>query len=99
MAHNGAGEAQLVALLAGGLRPTAGRVWLDGRDVTRMSDARRARLGIGQTFQHSRLFLSMTGAENVTLAAQRALGRPWSPVPHERPALRERVELLLSDVG
>jgi branched-chain amino acid transport system ATP-binding protein len=64
-----------------------------------MSDARRARLGIGQTFQHSSLFLSMTAAENVTLAVQRTLGRPWSPVPRARPAVQQRVEQLLAGVG
>jgi branched-chain amino acid transport system ATP-binding protein len=96
---NGAGKSTLFQLLAGGLRPSAGRVWLDGRDVTRMSDARRARLGIGQTFQHASLFLSMTVADNVALAARRAMGRPWSPVPAQNPALDERVEQLLARVG
>jgi branched-chain amino acid transport system ATP-binding protein len=95
---NGAGKSTLFQLLAGGLAPTAGRVWLAGRDVTRVSDAGRARLGIGQTFQHSSLFPSMTAAENVTLAAERVLGRPWSPWPRPRPALRDRVEQLLADV-
>jgi branched-chain amino acid transport system ATP-binding protein len=98
---NGAGKSTLFQLLTGGLRPTAGRVWLDGRDVTRMSDARRARLGIGQTFQHSSLFASMTAAENVALAAERALGRPWSPWPRRDGASRAlggRVDQLLADV-
>jgi branched-chain amino acid transport system ATP-binding protein len=95
---NGAGKSTLFRLLAGGLAPTDGRVWLAGRDVTRMSDAGRARLGVGQTFQHSSLFPSMTAAENVTLAAERVLGRPWSPWPRPHPALRERVEQLLADV-
>jgi len=95
---NGAGKSTLFQLLTGGLAPSAGKVWLDGRDVTRLSDARRARLGIGQTFQHSSLFLSMTAADNVALAAERTLGRPWSPVPRRPPALGARVDQLLGDV-
>jgi branched-chain amino acid transport system ATP-binding protein len=96
---NGAGKSTLFQLLAGGLRPSAGRVWLDGRDVTRLSDARRARLGIGQTFQHASLFLSMTVAENVALAARRAAGQGWSPIPRARAALDQRVDERLGEVG
>jgi branched-chain amino acid transport system ATP-binding protein len=96
---NGAGKSTLFQLLAGGLSPSAGQIWLGGRDVTRLSDTRRARLGIGQMFQHSSLFLSMTVAENVALAAARALGRPWWPLPRRDRALDQRVDQLLGEVG
>jgi branched-chain amino acid transport system ATP-binding protein len=96
---NGAGKSTLFRLLAGGLRASAGTISLRGRDVTRLSEARRARMGVGQTFQHSSLFLSMTAAENVALAVQRVHGRPWWPVPGTPRAVRERVEELLGDVG
>jgi branched-chain amino acid transport system ATP-binding protein len=96
---NGAGKSTLFRLLAGGLRPTAGRIFLDGGDITRASEARRARLGIGQTFQHSSLFLSMTAGENIRLAVQRLIGRPWWPLPGTRAPVRDRVDELLADVG
>jgi len=96
---NGAGKSTLFRLLAGGLRPSAGRIFLDGGDITHLEETRRAQLGIGQTFQHSSLFLSMAASENIRLAAQRSLGRPWWPLPCSFPTVRERVEQLLGAVG
>ncbi len=90
---NGAGKSTLFRLITGGLAATAGSVWFDGRDVTRLPEHRRARLGIGQTFQHSSLFGSMTVAQNVSLAAQRDAS--WVPVPRRAPS----VDRLLADVG
>jgi len=68
---NGAGKTTLFRLITGLLRVTDGQIELDGRDITRLSEVRRARLGIGQTLQHASLFASMTAAQNVALAVRR----------------------------
>jgi branched-chain amino acid transport system ATP-binding protein len=96
---NGAGKSTFFRLLAGGLRPSAGRIFLDGEDITGATETRRAHLGIAQTFQHSHLFLSMTAAENVQLAARRVLGRPWWPWPGSCRIVDARVVELLEQVG
>jgi branched-chain amino acid transport system ATP-binding protein len=67
---NGAGKTTLFNVLSGLLRPSAGRVNLNGRDVTRLTVAKRARLGLGRTFQTSLLFGALPARENVRLAAQ-----------------------------
>jgi branched-chain amino acid transport system ATP-binding protein len=95
---NGAGKSTLLRLIAGGMRLHGGHVRLDGRDITSMPEARRARLGIGQTFQHSSLFRTLTAGDNVALAVQRRRGQPWLPVPR-RPRWSVRVDDLLALVG
>jgi ABC-type branched-subunit amino acid transport system ATPase component len=65
---NGAGKSTLFSMIGGQLRPDAGRVRLDDRDVTGVSAHRLARAGVARTFQVAATFLSMTVAENVQLA-------------------------------
>ncbi len=67
---NGAGKTTLFNLLSGISAPTDGIVSLDGVDVTRWSPARRARIGLGRTFQTSSVFPGLSVLENVRLAAQ-----------------------------
>jgi branched-chain amino acid transport system ATP-binding protein len=95
---NGAGKSTLFRLISGGIPATAGSVWFDGKEVTRLADRHRAQRGIGQTFQHSSLFASMTAAQNVALAMQRRHGVPWWPLPRRAP-WADRVRRLLDDVG
>lgn len=64
---NGSGKTTLVNCVSGVLEPTAGRVELAGRDITRWSRARRARAGLIRTYQNLRLFRDLTVAENVEI--------------------------------
>jgi branched-chain amino acid transport system ATP-binding protein len=68
---NGAGKTTFVGLLCGRIRPTAGTVLWEGRDVTGLPAHRRVRLGIAYTFQITSVFGNLTLAENVALAVQR----------------------------
>ncbi|PWU44553.1 ABC transporter ATP-binding protein [Micromonospora globispora] len=67
---NGAGKTSLFNLITGLRPPTDGRILLDGEDITALPPYRRARLGLGRTFQASSVFGSLTVRENVRLAVQ-----------------------------
>ncbi len=71
---NGAGKSTLLDIVAGGRRPDRGRIRLAGRDVTAASAGRRARLGVGRTYQVPRPFPAMTVFENALVAAVRGGG-------------------------
>ena len=66
---NGAGKTTLVNVVTGFDFPTAGRVELEGRDVTRWPPQRRGRAGLARTFQHGHAFRGLTVRENVEVAA------------------------------
>jgi branched-chain amino acid transport system ATP-binding protein len=74
---NGAGKTTLFACLTGALRPTAGRIALFGRDVTRVAEHRRAAMGVGRTYQITNVFPGLTVLENVLLAVHGTSPRKW----------------------
>jgi branched-chain amino acid transport system ATP-binding protein len=96
---NGAGKTTLFNLITGLLVPLAGTIRLFGDDVTALSPYRRARLGLGRTFQINTLFPRLTVLESVLLAVQGAdaarfsLWRPRGAYRH----LEQRAQDLLAE--
>ena len=92
---NGAGKTTFVNLLTGRLAPSGGRILLNGDDVTRASQAARARRGLARTFQINNLFPSLTVLENVRLAVaeHRGLLTPRRALLQESFATLEKLYL------
>jgi branched-chain amino acid transport system ATP-binding protein len=80
---NGAGKTTLVNLLTGVLAATAGRITLDGRDITHLAPHQRARRGMVRTFQINQLFDQLTPLETLAMAVSQHRGfgaRWWNPL-------------------
>ncbi|MCB1740170.1 MAG: ATP-binding cassette domain-containing protein, partial [Gammaproteobacteria bacterium] len=111
---NGAGKTTLFNLLSGELRPQSGSIHLAGREVTRLTPDRRARLGLARSFQRNNVFPQLSVRENLSfgdLAATGQAGIFWRPIRRrgrderavERAAdlvgIRELLERRVSDLS
>ncbi len=67
---NGAGKSTAIAQLAGELRPDAGRIMLNGEDITGCSVPARARRGLARSYQITSILPAFTARQNLALAAQ-----------------------------
>jgi ABC-type branched-subunit amino acid transport system ATPase component len=103
---NGAGKTTLFNAVSRLQKPTAGRIRFAGKDVTRLSPANTARLGMARTFQNLRIYANMTVLENVLVGCHRhersglfsgALGLPRQR--REERLSRERALRALASVG
>ncbi|HEV3354131.1 MAG TPA: ABC transporter ATP-binding protein [Acidimicrobiales bacterium] len=100
---NGAGKTTFFNCLLGLLRPDSGQVIFKGQDLTRLPVHRRARLGIGRTFQRVELFAGLTVGDHLLIAerARTARGGLFSdvvgggrPTDEERARVAEMLELV-----
>jgi len=104
---NGAGKTTLFDLISGFVPPSRGRVTFQGEDITSYTPDRRARAGLGRSFQDARIFPSLTVAENLAVALERhidvrdpvaaSLGLPV--VAEAESAVRDRVAQLINLLG
>jgi len=98
---NGAGKTTLINLLTGVIKPTAGQVWLAGRDVTHLQSSARVRLGLSRTFQINQLFPDLTPAESIGLAIseRNGSGADFWRAAGSRPAIVAEIADLLMRFG
>jgi branched-chain amino acid transport system ATP-binding protein len=74
---NGAGKSTLINILSGEIPPSSGRVELLGHDATAWTQPRRARFGLGRSYQRTTIYPTFTVLENCRLAAQARTQKPW----------------------
>ena len=94
---NGAGKTTLINLLTGVLEPSAGRILLDGVDITGLRPDQRVRLGLVRTFQVNQLFGELTPLMSVGLAVSRRLGldrQVWRRLGSSKAVVAEAVSIL-----
>jgi len=94
---NGAGKTTVINLLTGVLRPTAGRILLEGQDITDLAAHKRVQLGMARTFQINQLFADLTPLETIGLAVSERmeLGRQWWRLPGSKGiVIEEAVDIL-----
>ncbi len=95
--NNGAGKTTFVNIVTGYIKPDAGRVILDGQDITGLAPRAVTRHGVSRSFQIPQLFLTMTLEENLLMAlgiARQEAMSAWRPA--RSPAIAGELEDLLA---
>ncbi|AFO86152.1 ABC transporter ATP-binding protein [Phaeobacter inhibens] len=94
---NGAGKTTYFNLISGQIPASAGRVTLNGQDISAASVSARTKAGIGRAFQMTNLFPDLTVLENVRLVVQAKAGRGfnlWSVVTGHTDLMDQAEEIL-----
>ena len=105
--HNGAGKTTLFDVVSGFLTPDGGRIRVFGEDVTEYPPYRRARTGLGRSFQEARLYPSLTVVETISVALERHLvsREPFAAAfrmpaaTDSEAAVAERVDEVIEQLG
>ncbi|HWL28680.1 MAG TPA: ABC transporter ATP-binding protein [Burkholderiaceae bacterium] len=94
---NGAGKTTFFNLISGFFRPTAGKILLDGQDITTLAPDKRVALGMARTFQITEIFPELSVRQNVRIPVELAMGLRLRPrlSKADDVQIRERIDELL----
>jgi branched-chain amino acid transport system ATP-binding protein len=98
---NGAGKTTLFNLLSGFLKPSQGKLWHRGEDITALSPERVARRGVVRSFQITSIFANLSLADNILLPIQQRTGdamRFWGGAAR-REEHKVEIDAILAEVG
>ena len=96
---NGAGKTTLFNLLTGHIKPDAGKVYFQGREITGLPPHTISRMGIGRSFQRLNIFPRLTTFENVQVAVFSAQGKSHQLFARAKKMVREETDAILESVG
>lgn len=100
--RSGSGKSTLLTLAAGLTTPSAGKVWVEGQDVARLSEGARANLRrrrLGIVFQNNNLVPFLSALENVELTIERDAGEAGNVTKLPKSQVRQQAKDLLEQVG
>jgi len=98
---NGAGKTTFINLLTGVIQPSAGRILLNGDDITATRRETRVRRGVARTFQINQLFgqLNVVESLGLVISERRGHGRDWFRWAGTLPGIEDEIAGLLDDFG
>jgi urea transport system ATP-binding protein len=96
---NGAGKTTLFNLITANLKPSAGRMFFKGRDITNLSPEKICRMGISRKFQTPSVFTNLTVSENILTAGYGKLGMSSILFRRIEKSDLERVPLILETIN
>lgn len=96
---NGAGKSTLMDLISKRTKPSSGKIWFDGKEITNLSPNEIATLGLGKCFQISKLFYKLSALENIQIALIHHNHNTYNMKSNAKTLYRDEAQEILRKIG